>query len=568
MAKILIVDDEESIRYTLKVFLSRDGHEVFTASNYHDALKIIECISPDLVFADIIMDDGTGIDLLKTIKEQKLSFPIILMTGEPNVETATKALRLDAFDYLPKPIDKKTVLTSTSKALKYYRLKIEEETIRQNMESAFHSVQEGIVTTDANMRVMALNTMTDKICGPLTNSWVGEKFGYRHNNCSQACKKAIKETLASRRTVAEYSVACHHKLRPRQRVVVKSSPLMDPMHQFSGAVLMIREMAPMPLYCSAIPPEHQPSQIIGNSKSMQKIYAMINYLANVETAVLITGNTGTGKELVAKAIHYAGQRSEKPLVTVNCSALNENLLESELFGHVTGAFTGALKDKIGRFEEAGDGTLFLDEIGDVSPKIQIKLLRVLQEKEIERVGDSRTIKLNMRVVAATNQDLKKKVAKGEFREDLYYRLKVVQLHLPTLRRRQEDIPLLVEHFCSKFRKIIKKNISGVSDEVLTALMAYEWPGNVRELEHTIEHAFVLCPDSIITMKYLPKELAEAVSRSRNDVEPFDKDDKKEQLKHALEKSGWNKARAARLLGVSRQTLYRKIRTHNLVNSES
>lgn len=295
---------------------------------------------------------------------------------------------------------------------------------------------------------------------------------------------------------------------------------------------------------------------------MQEIYGILDDLANLETTVLITGESGTGKSMVAKALHYSGYRASKPIVTVNCSALPENLLESELFGHVRGSFTGAIKDTQGRFQTAQGGTILLDEIGDISPRIQLKLLRVLQDKEFERVGESIPIKMDTRVIACTNKDLKEKVRLGEFREDLYYRLKVLELRMPPLRERMEDIPLLSEHFCSNFNKSFQKNISGLSDDVMHVFMNYRWPGNVRELSHSIEHAFVLCHGRIITMDNMPLEIRESASMGR-DVRDKSPAEDSEDLLTALNKAGWNKAKAARLLGIDRSTLYRKMRKYRL-----
>jgi transcriptional regulator with PAS, ATPase and Fis domain len=298
---------------------------------------------------------------------------------------------------------------------------------------------------------------------------------------------------------------------------------------------------------------------------MQEIYGLLEDLADLETTVLVTGESGTGKELVAKALHYSGRRAFKPFVMVNCSALAENLLESELFGHVKGAFTGAIRDKQGRFQAANGGTVLLDEIGDISPGIQLKLLRVLQEKEFERVGESNTLKVDVRVIASTNRDLKEKVRRGEFREDLYYRLKVVEITLPPLCQRLEDIPLLVDHFCNSFNKIFKKNIEGISIEVLNTFMNYPWPGNIRELEHAIEHGFVLCHGEIITLDHIPKEIRDYFRTEKHMLKEKAADEPQGIL-NALSKTDWNKAKAARLLGINRRTIYRKIYKFGLAKS--
>jgi transcriptional regulator with PAS, ATPase and Fis domain len=294
---------------------------------------------------------------------------------------------------------------------------------------------------------------------------------------------------------------------------------------------------------------------------MQKIYSLIEDLSDVLTTVLITGESGTGKELVADAIHYSGDRSNSPLVKVNCSALSESLLESELFGHVKGAFTGADRNKVGRFQKADSGTIFLDEIGDISPRMQLRLLRVLQERIFERVGDSTSIKVDVRVIAATNQDLAAKVKQGEFREDLYYRLRVVEIFIPPLRDRTDDIPVLVEHFIQKFNNKFNKNIAAISEGVMKVFIAYLWPGNVRELEHALEHAFVLCRQNTIAQEHLPAHLSEISDRQTsalngNEIDP-------EAVREALIKSGGNKAKAARLLGINVRTIFRKIEKYNI-----
>ena len=297
---------------------------------------------------------------------------------------------------------------------------------------------------------------------------------------------------------------------------------------------------------------------------MQKIYGLIEDLANVETTVLITGESGTGKELVAEAIHYKGNRSSMPLVKVNCSALSENLLESELFGHVKGAFTGADKYKTGRFQRAGGGTIFLDEIGDISPRMQLRLLRIIQEKEFERVGDSTPLKADVRIIAATNRDLTEKVRLGEFREDLYYRLRVVELSLPALRDRKEDIPYLIHHFLQKFNTKFNKNIVAVSEDVKKIFMDYTWPGNIRELEHTLEHAFVTTRQKTITIDRLPENFIKISEKKTtsltNDTEIMGR----RTVLDALKKTGGNKSKAARLLGVSVQTIYRKIKKYKII----
>jgi transcriptional regulator with PAS, ATPase and Fis domain len=289
---------------------------------------------------------------------------------------------------------------------------------------------------------------------------------------------------------------------------------------------------------------------------------MIALVGKTESSVLITGESGTGKELVAEEIHGASRRSDRPLVKLNCSALPETLLESELFGHVKGSFTGAVKDSFGRFKAADGGTLFLDEIGDISPMVQVKLLRVLESKEFNRIGESLPMKVDVRIIAATNQNLPGLIHRRLFREDLYYRLNVVEIKVPPLRERKEDIPLLVNHFVAMLNLKSKKSISTVSDDVMGFFLAHSWPGNVRELAHVLEHASVVCQQEIICLHHLPPELQK--KRILSDWVPEQKGGQEsDRLEEVLLRTGGNKARAARALGIDRKTLYRRIKKFNV-----
>ncbi len=323
-------------------------------------------------------------------------------------------------------------------------------------------------------------------------------------------------------------------------------------------------------------------EIIGKSKAMRRVFALIEKVADTESTVLILGESGTGKELVARAIHAASDRREGPFIPVNCGAIPEELLESELFGHEKGAFTGAIKTRIGRFELAHGGTIFLDEIAEMSPKLQVKLLRVLQERTFERIGGTKPIKVDIRVIAATNKDLEKEVKEGRFREDLYYRLNVIPIKLPPLRERLEDIPLLVEHFLARFSNRKKEPIQGISKEALECLMKHDWPGNVRELENVIERMVILSNGPQLTLEDVPEYILEKTGTVKNTayVQEFDIPDEgvhlptlvaefeKNLILKALEKTGWVKNRAAKLLRINRTTLIEKMKKQKIMAPKS
>jgi two-component system, NtrC family, response regulator HydG len=565
-ARILVIDDEEAIRFTFERFLRAAGHLVTTAGSCREALEQINTTTFDIVFADIILEDGTGIEILRHIKAKGLSCPVIMITGDPGVETATDSIRLGAFEYIAKPINQESLLHVARTALKYKTVHEEREKYRTNLEAIFRSVQDAIVTVDQELTILEFNEAAMTMCG-FTHEDQGKPFASLPHIGDGTLLEIITDALAGGRPVEHKRIELLCQNQVRRVISVRTYPLLNPQGLPSGIVMVLRDDTDVTDLELELKSHRQFHRIVGSSKPMQKIYALIKSLANVQTTVLVTGESGTGKELVAEALHLSGDRSHKPLVKVNCSALPESLLESELFGHVKGAFTGAIRDNIGRFHRADGGTIFFDEIGDVSPKVQLKLLRVLEEREFERVGSSAPTKVNVRLIAATNRNLMEKVTNGELREDLYYRLKVIEIKLPPLRDRREDIPLLVEHFRTGFNLKFKKNIEGISSEVLKAFLKYPWRGNVRELEHTMEHAFVLCNREIITFDNLPGEFMAAPQAVRNSaVESAEAEIQR--ILEALDNTAWNKAKAARLLGIDRVTLYRKMKRYRITADSS
>ncbi len=561
MARVLVIDDEESIRFTFESFLSDEGHAVITARDYDEAISRISSEDFDLVFADIILGDRSGIDILKEIRKRKLTCPVIMITGYPNVETASDAVRTGAFDYLPKPVRQENLLHVARMAFQHKALQEENEKYKSNLEAIFSSVNDAIITVDESLSIIEVNKAADKICG-LDRGCIGKMFGELNKTCRRTCLDALQKTISTKKALEVFRAECGRNGLARQVVTINTSPLLDTHKAFLGAVMVIKDETRLNDLERDLKERQQFHKIVGQSKQMQGIYALIEDLANVPTTVLITGESGTGKELVAEAIHYSGARSNKPLVKVNCSALSENLLESELFGHVKGAFTGADRDKVGRFQKADGGTIFLDEIGDISLPMQLRLLRVLQDRVFERVGDATPVKVDVRVIAATHQDLNERVHQGKMREDLYYRLKVVDISIPPLRKRCDDIPFLINHFIEKMNIKFSKNIECVSEDVNKIFMDYSWPGNIRELEHALEHAFIICHQSTITIEHLPQRFRN-LPAAKIFLSEEEKIIGKEKLLEALKKSGWNKSKAARLLGVNVRTIYRKLEKYDL-----
>ena len=456
MQRILVIDDEPSIRELLKDFFTGRGFEVVTSQDGEAALNLLKENKFDLLLLDLMMPGMNGMDVLREIASENLTVPSIMITAYASVSTAVEAMKLGAFDYITKPFVLEDVYLTVRRALDVSKLQEE------------------------NFRL----------------------------------KKELKKKFST------------HK-------------------------------------------------IIGNSLPIQEVIRFIDKIADTDSTVLITGESGTGKELVAKTIHYNSSRVRNNFVPLNCAAIPKDILESELFGHEKGAFTGAVTTRIGRFELASNGTLFLDEIGELAPSLQVKLLRVLQEKEFERVGGIKTIKVDVRIIAATNRDLEKAVKEGMFREDLYYRLNVIPLHLPPLRKMREDIPLLVEHFVAEISKNKKKESPRISRETMDCLVNYKWPGNVRELENLIERLIILKEGDNITPDELPERFIEnrqmprAVTKSKLlssegvDLNLVLDEIENNMIIQALEMSKGIKSKAASLLGLNRTTLIEKMKKKSI-----
>ncbi|MBA4388933.1 MAG: sigma-54-dependent Fis family transcriptional regulator [Verrucomicrobia bacterium] len=418
------------------------------------------------------------------------------------------------------------------------------------------NISDGIIAHDIKRRIFYFNASAERITGYSRGEVLGADCHdvFPGKFCGGKCM--FCDPVAPDIDVKRQELEISTRSGERRVIDMTVRGMKNPEGQLAGVLVSFRDLTRERELAKRVGETYQFSGIIGRDKKMLEVFELINDLAETTVPVLVQGESGTGKELVAAAIHNEGPRADKHFVPVNCGALPETLLESELFGYVKGAFTGAMRDKKGRFELADGGTIFLDEIGDISPAMQVRLMRVLQEGTFERVGSEKTIKVDVRLISATNKDLTKEIAAGRFREDLFYRLSVVPIRLPPLRERRNDIPLLVQHVLKRALEMTGKKDIGVSDEALDVMLMHDWPGNVRELQNWIQFALVKCKTSMIRPEHLPPH---AVA-SRPSEEAANPNRRKkldaESLRLALNQANGNKVEAAKILGVSRATLYR------------
>ncbi len=580
---ILVIDDEESLRLTFQLFLQREGYEqVLTASSLAGAMESITVNDFDLIVCDIVLEGDSGIDLLRRIRAMGVGCPVVMVTGYPNVDTASEAVRLGAFDYISKPVNKETLLKTARLALRQYRLEQENRQFQVLLETMFRSVSDAIITLDANLVVVAVNLAGKSLFEelqpgtPFEEGIHFDEFCQRKDFC--CFNTGAMEVLKTGVEMHEHRIECRAANSEEKVLSVCISPFDAVPGNSGGVVIVIRDMTRLAPKSSAKRSGFH--RFIGQSEAMQTVFSMIENVGRVDTTVLVTGESGTGKELAAEALHLESHRKNRPLVKVDCTAIPENLLESELFGHRKGAFTGADRDRLGRILQADGGTLFLDEIGNISTMVQLRLLRFLQEKTFYPVGCDTPIQVDVRVITATNVNMRTLVEQGKFREDLYFRLRVIDIILPPLREREGDVMLLANYFITGIARKIGKEITGISDQALVQLSRYPWPGNVRELEHVLERACVLCSGTTITSSQLPEEVtayqqivsAQAGVQNGFTMVPASRGfgqqltpreavhlSPKTRILQALQRSGGNKTKAARFLGIDRSTLYRKIK---------
>jgi PAS domain S-box-containing protein len=423
------------------------------------------------------------------------------------------------------------------------------------------SISDGVFTVDRDWRITSFNRAAEAITGISREEAIGKPCPdvFRASMCEVDC--ALRHTLETGIPVINRSAFIIDAEGRRIPVSVSTALLRDEQGNVIGGAETFRDLSLVEELRRELQGRFQVGDLVSRSPLMRRIFDVLPQIGESESTVLIQGETGTGKELLARALHSLSRRHDKPFIAVSCGALPDTLLESELFGYKAGAFTGAARDKPGRFSLADGGTLFLDEIGEISPALQVRLLRALQERTFEPLGGTRSVRVDVRVIVATNRDLAAQVKKGAFRQDLFYRINVVRLAMPPLRKRKEDIPLLVDHFVARGNRVQGKSLPGVSPEALSFLMAHDYPGNIRELENIIEHAFVLCAEGQIELRHLPEDFISHVpaKRKRGVMEDTVREVESQTIREALRRNGYNRLAAARELGIHKSTLFRKMK---------
>ena len=445
-----------------------------------------------------------------------------------------------------------------------------EDIAKKANEIILESISEGVFTVDHNWRIMTFNRAAEEITGTPRHDAIGRYCWevFRSNMCERAC--ALKRTMKEGKSFVSSATYIIDSRQQQVPISVSTSPLKDEQGKILGGVETFRDHSLVEELRRELSGSFTVGDMVSRSKVMKKIFNILPQIAESDSSVLLEGDTGTGKELMANALHNLSWRKDQPFVAINCGALPDTLLESELFGYKAGAFTNADKDKPGLFQAAGKGTILLDEIGDTSSAFQVRLLRVLEEREFLPLGGVEKIKTDTRIIAATNRDLAVMVEKGEFRRDLFYRINIIRLHLPSLKERMEDIPLLCDRFIKKMNNLRGRAVSQVSMEAMALLLGHDYPGNIRELENIIEHAFVLCHEGEIGVDHLPAYLHNHQKERAGDRTPMAtnlRTSEVEVIVESLRQHGYNRLAAAKALGIHKSTLFRKLKKYNIILPE-
>ncbi|RLB02334.1 MAG: sigma-54-dependent Fis family transcriptional regulator [Deltaproteobacteria bacterium] len=617
--KILVIDDEPSTLRMLKFLLGAYGYEVLTAESGEAGIALFQREKPDIVLTDIRMPGLDGIEVLKRLKLLNPDTEVIVFTGHGDMESAIKALQYEASDFINKPIQKEALDVALRRAHEKIAMRKQIKQYANDLEVKVREATDELTKTykqletiyEITQSVAEIPTMKEiielveeKICCATghrcyavlvlngSREDIVKNYSYQHVSISKKLASLVRflkkpeilkpEEIVSLLPSVDKSkdeeiaiVPITKEKEPMVGAAIVGVSHVDPERDLKMISLLLAQVAGA--IRRAVLQEEQLEalremagakwkfgDLIGRDKKMEEIYRLVMSVAESDATVLIQGESGTGKELIARQIHEL-YRSNGPFVVVNCAAYPFSLIESELFGHEKGAFTGAIRTRKGSFEMAHGGTIFLDEIGELPLEAQVKLLRVIQFKEFQRVGGENPIKVDVRILAATSKDLREEIEKGNFREDLYYRLNVIPLRMPPLRERVSDVLLLANDFLSKLNERSKKNVEGLDAECQRILLKYQWPGNVRELENVLEHAFILACGRKITTKDLPEYLKKATEEKGLTGESLEDIERQHPLKILKECNG-NKNLAAKRLRISRSTLYRKLEKYGIPNS--
>lgn len=564
---ILVVDDDSNVRDILRNYLEFIGYNIVTAENGEQGLEKVQECCPTMILLDLKMPVMGGLEFLEKLEPSfNKNCSIIVLTGYGSDDDIQSCYQLGIQSFLRKPVnwfELEGVVKKNLELLHYSeRLQLEivqKDQLNELLTSTFNGIAEGTIVLDRQYHIRLISHRACQMLGidedDAVNKTASAVLGMQIGGPT-----GLLVGIDSRKDTSDIQTEV---LSPSGRVIPVSLSIKPLKNTGSSLeqILFFRDLRAEENLYRENAGGVVFGQMISASPKMKEVFNLIDNVAASNATVLIQGDSGTGKELVAKEIHSRSNRANNVMHVVNCAALPPNLLESEFFGHEKGAFTGAHRSKTGRFELADKGTLFLDEIAEIPLELQVKLLRALQEQKFERVGGTQTIQVDVRIIAATNRHLKEMVNQGMFREDLFYRLDVIKIELPALKERMLDIPLLVAHFIKTLNKRENRQVKDVSARAYQKMFAYDWPGNIRELYHAIEHAFAVSKGDILQTSHLPEKLFQKYTE--NETDQKQPKSEKESIQYALEKSGFHKGKAAALLGISYVTLYRKIKKYQI-----
>ena len=559
--KILIVEDEQIVAVDIQSVLERLGYQVVgSARSGEEACRMATENTPDLVLMDVRIEGPLdGIDTARRIRHNA-DVPVVFLTAYTDDETLDRAKDIEPYGYLVKPFAERDLQATIEIALHKGILDRRLRESHQDLQAILDAQRHGTIMIDADGIARFVSRAIRR--------WFSVKENLVQSNHLQ-CILPLSDTQldsvtemanlpANKRSKVPVALEPEDNMPSHLEIEIEDDPRDD-----GGKILFLYDVSPLYDLRRQLDEHSSFQNMLGKSKPMRQIFQLIEELARVDSTVLIEGETGTGKELVARAIHQLSTRRNGPFLALNCGGLSEELAASQLFGHRRGAFTGAIDDQVGLFEAANGGILFLDEIGELPPRVQTSLLRVLEENAVMRLGESQLRPVDIRLLAATHRDLTQEALREHFRQDLLYRIRIARVKMPTLRERLDDLPLLVRAFLADHRSSTGKQVDSVSDEAMAMLLDHGWPGNVRELRNVLEYAVVRCPGAVIRPDDLPPELIEFQSATPCDTPG---DDETDRLKAALKWARGNRTRAATLLGISRATLYRRLKELGLDDS--